>query len=646
MKTFVPVLALAAGVSATFHNAPPFSFPGNTDNKCTDKQKPGFSWDDLDFGDFFDYKDFNFRGWKCEDDGEKRGKFAPRTFGKAITGTCSSDKKKSPSFGCGAAVDKFSLGSIHVKPEFDCDLEFHYDMPDGSSCKHRSPCKKSGTTIVNRQCGGAKNVTIVYPPQPDLPKPSCSIRVPTISFDCDTASSTKPPKTKTTKTPPATTAPPAEATTTPPAGTPPAESNTPPAESSTSPAENTPPAETNTPPAESNNPPAESNTPPVESNTPPAETSPEATATSTVAPGQQTSSSPVEQTSDVVVPPPVTKTITTSYDSTSTIFTTSTQTVTSCEPTVPDCPANSVVTTVVTVAVSTTICPVTETLTTIEGPSPSAQPSEGPSDGPSDGPSQGPSDGPTSAPGVATTSSPVVGGTTGVVSSVSPVETLPCPGVVPSCLNTFLFTIGCSDNTDTACYCPDATFVKNVYDCLYAHGETDSIIAEAVAYFQGICGKWVNENPAIATDATVTTYITVTAQPTVAPVYTTVIVDVTTVVPCTDDAGEVIPSSSTTVTVSTSMTVPQVDFTTGSSGGVDMIPITAIPAVTTPPAGSPGGPGAVITANGTAITVPTGTGSLIPTGTQTPPVVIGAGGRVSASFGLAAAVAFAAAIAL
>ncbi|KAK4151442.1 hypothetical protein C8A00DRAFT_35891, partial [Chaetomidium leptoderma] len=195
MKSFVPVLALAAGVSATFHKAPPFTCPGNTDNKCTDKQQPGFSWDDLEIGDFFNYRDFNFNGWKCEDDGDKRGRFAPRTGKRAIGGTCTSDKKKSPSFGCGPVVDRFSLGSIHVKPEFDCDLEFHYDMPDGSTCKHRSACRKSGTTVVNRQCGGAKNVTIVYPPQPNKPKPSCSVRVPTISFDCSTASSTKTPKT-------------------------------------------------------------------------------------------------------------------------------------------------------------------------------------------------------------------------------------------------------------------------------------------------------------------------------------------------------------------------------------------------------------------------------------------------------------------
>jgi hypothetical protein len=628
MKSFIPVLALAAGVSATFKKAPIFSFPGNTDNVCTDKQKPGFNWDDLDFGDFFDYKDFNFKGWKCEDDGDSRGRFAPRTGRKAIGGVCSSDKKKSPSFGCGARVDKFSLGSIHVKPEFDCDLEFHYDMPDGSSCKHRSPCRKSGTTVVNRQCGGAKNVTIVYPPQPNKPKPSCSIKVPTISFDCDTASSTKPPKTK-TKTPPATTAAPPVKTT---AATSEVEepSTTPAGESSSS-----PPAETET-----------KVVPGVTT------TSTGAEATSSVAPGQETSTTVAEESSTTVAEensttvaeessttaaeensttvaeessttvaeegsssvPPVTKTITTSYDSTSTIFSTSTQTITQCEPTIADCPADSVTTTVVTVAVSTTICPVTETLTTVET---------------------------TPAPTPAT--STVAAGTSdAVVTSAKPVETLPCPSVVPSCLNTFIFDLGCTDNTDAECYCPDAKFVKNVYDCLYAHGETDAIISEAVAYFQGICGKWVEENPAIATCATITTYITVTATPTVAPVYSTVFVDVTTVVPCTDEAGEVIPSSSTTVTVSTSMTVPQVDFTTGPAGGVEIIPITEPAATESLSPITSSGPSPVVTANGTTIGVPTGTASLFPTNS----IVTAGVSRVGASFGLAAAVAFVAAVAL
>ncbi|KAL2149840.1 hypothetical protein VTH82DRAFT_7516 [Thermothelomyces myriococcoides] len=610
MKNFVPFAALAAGVSATFIHAPPFTCPANTDNQCTDKQKPGFSWDDLDFGDFFDYGGFHFRGWKCEDAGGSRGRFAPRTFKKVIGGTCHADKSQSPSFGCGPDLDRFSLGSIHVKPEFDCDLEFHYDMPDGSICKHRSPCSRSGTTVHNTQCGGAKNVTIIYPPQPDKPKPTCSIQVPTISFDCSTASSTLPPKTKTSQTAGATTTPPAGDTTT----TTSAVETTPTSDAEVS---STSTGQTGAPPVQTSVTlvPGNNTTIPI----------PGVSSTSTVSPGEETSSSdsssvatptPGESSSDsTVIVPPVTKTVTTSFDSTSTIFTTSTQTITSCAPEQSaDCPANSVTTTVVTIAISTTVCPVTETRTTVRhrlGCVP---------------------------PGDATTTA--VG--SDVVSSAAPVETLPCPAIVPSCLNTFLFSVGCSDNTDAACYCPDATFVKNVYDCLYAHGENDAIIAEAIAYFQGICGGWVSENPAIATGATITTYITVTATPTVAPVYTTVTVDVTTVVPCTNDAGEVIPSSSTTVTVSTSLTVPQVGFSPGPSddGDVNVVPITtatgspAVPTTVTPPAGN----GPVFTGNGTVtgITTPTFTSSPSPTDT---PVVVGGSGRVTASFGLAAAVA-------
>lgn len=648
-----------------FRNALPFTWPGNIDNECTEKQKPGFDWGDLDFGNFFQYKDFFFNGWKCEEEFERKGRFDARTGKKVIGGICTSDRKNSPSFGSGPVVDRFSLGSIHVKPEFDCDLEFIYDMPDGSTCKHRSFCRKTGTTVVNRQCGGAKNVTIVYPPQPDKPKPSCSIKVPTISFDCETASSTKPPKTK-TKTPPGpiTTTSDVEATTTSDVETTP-----------TSDVETTPTSDVET-----------TSTPDVEtpsSSEPPADTT-DITTSPTPGPGttppfpipgNSSSTAPVEESSSasssVVVPPTsshVTKTITTSYDSTSTIFTTSTQTITQCEPTVTECPGDSVTTTIVTVPVSTTICPVTETQTTIETVSVTDTPA------------------PTTAPPAESPSTTVAGGDSSsdvATSSVEPVETLPCPSIVPSCLNTFLFTTGCTDNTDAECYCPDATFVKNVYDCLYAHGETDEIIAEAVSYFQGICGRWVDQNPGIATDATVTTYITVTATPTVAPVYTTIVVDATTVVPCTDDAGQVIPSSSTTVTVSTSMTVPQVDFTTHPAGDVDVIPITTAPApvVTGTPGGNDGpgsegpgseGPGAegpgsegpgsegpgiegpgssgpdnggaITTANGSTIPVPTGTGSLRPT--TTPPVIVNVGGRVGASFGFAAAVALVVAVAL
>ncbi len=140
-----------------------------------------------------------------------------------------------------------------------------------------------------------------------------------------------------------------------------------------------------------------------------------------------------------------------------------------------------------------------------------------------------------------------------------PVQTLPCPSVVPQCLNTWLFVVSCADNTDHACYCPSEIFVENVFTCIYAHGETDTIVSQAVIFFQGICAPYVPANPAIATGATVTSYITVTAAPstTLPPaVYTTVTVQATTVVPCTDSAGAVIPGSSSTVVVSTAQSTP------------------------------------------------------------------------------------------
>jgi hypothetical protein len=130
-----------------------------------------------------------------------------------------------------------------------------------------------------------------------------------------------------------------------------------------------------------------------------------------------------------------------------------------------------------------------------------------------------------------------------------------------------MFAVGCKDNTDSACYCPDNDFVNNVFACLYAHGESDDVISEAVSYFQGICAPFVPSNPGIVTGAaSITTVLTVTATSSIAS-YTTIQVVATTVVPCTDDVGETIPASSSTVTISTAMTVPQVVFTTITATG-------------------------------------------------------------------------------
>src|ERR1700760_1810289 len=97
-----------------------------------------------------------------------------------ITGTAHSDLSRCPSFGCGGSsgISAFSVTELQISVEFDCDLEFHYNMPGGSTCKQTHSCSSGGSIVKNTQCGGAKNVTVVYPSQSSgngKGKSSCSI---------------------------------------------------------------------------------------------------------------------------------------------------------------------------------------------------------------------------------------------------------------------------------------------------------------------------------------------------------------------------------------------------------------------------------------------------------------------------------------
>lgn len=229
-------------------------------------------------------------------------------------------------------------------------------------------------------------------------------------------------------------------------------------------------------------------------------------------------------------------------------------------------------------------------------------------------------------------------------SPAAPTETLPCPTIVPACISTWNFVVGCVDNGDASCYCPDANFVQNVYQCLYAYGDSDETVAEAIQYFQGICGSYAGNNPAVATGASLTTYLTATATPPASA--TTIVVHETTVVPCTNSAGEILPSSSSTVTVSTVLTVPQVALTTytaSSTTEVGVVPVTsyATSAVETaspvsPSVVAPGGEAPIYPTGSSAGVsgVAQGTTALVPSASQTTVVTAGAG-KTGASLGAA-----------
>lgn len=614
-----------------------FKCPENTDNKCNTQQESGWDWSDLQLGSFSSYGGFSFGGFECEEGYGKRepgSRFAPRTS-KALKGSCGHDKESSPSFGCGqdSDVEAFSVSTIDVITEFDADLEFHFSMEDGSTCKQRSSCSSQGSTVKNSQCGGAKNVTIVYPSGQSgdkIPKASstCGVSIPTVSFDCSSASSTTTKYTQThssqikTSTVPSI---PGKPTATGPSGVKP-----------TSPASETGPK----PVGPSG--PAGSQTTSVVSQTPPTPSSAESTSVSSVEVPSSVESTTYEITSTAI----------TSFQTTSTVYSTSIQTITSCGPEVVSCPAGvsegTAATTTVVVAISTTICPVTATQTSVfttshavtqtqvVPPAESTTAGEVPPAGESSPAESGP------APESSTSELSPIASTTSE-SPAAPTETLPCPTIVPACISTWNFVVGCVDNADASCYCPDANFVQNVYQCLYAYGDSDETVAEAIQYFQGICGSYAGNNPAVATGASLTTYLTATATPPASA--TTIVVHETTVVPCTNSAGEVLPSSSSTVTVSTVITVPQVALTTytASTGAeVGVVPVTSYPASaveTASPVSPSGGAGgeAPLYPTGSspsASGVAQGTTALVPSASQTTVVTAGAG-KTGASLGAA-----------
>ncbi|KAG7100316.1 hypothetical protein HYQ45_015847 [Verticillium longisporum] len=666
MKNTYALMALAASlgeVSATWKHAKPFSCPDNTNNDCfSDKQKGGFDWQDTIPGRISNYNNFDFKGWTCE---SKPG----RTNDRSIKGKCGSDKFDAPNFGSG---DKFSIGYFDVSVEFDCDLEFHYDMPDGGLCKHRAPCSKQGTTVKNSQCGGAKNVTVVYPPQPNKPKTKCGVDIWKIGFDCDKPKPPTPPKytnppktTLSTISVPSTTpvvsipvssAPVVSVPVSVPGYSVPVESA--PASSapvvsvpvpsvpasvpvvsipaSSAPVESVPgysvPVESahasSAPVVSVPVPSAPASSAPVVSVpvSVPVESAPVSSAPVESAPGYSvpaesvpavtTSAAIPEQSIPVVPEEPITQV--TSYQTVSTIFTTKIKTVTDCGPEKPECGgAETPVVVTVTIPQTTTVCDVTETIITT--PTPTAVKPEQPET--PEYPEQ---------PEVTVSSAVAVPSGT---APETPIETLPCPDVVPKCLNTWIFSVGCQDNTDTACYCPDVAFVENIFSCIYAYGGSDDVISEATKFFQGVCAGHVKENPAIVTDAErINTVITVVPTATSGAHYTTITLDATTVVPCVTD-GTTIEGSSTTTVIKSTIEVPKVDFTT-PAGATDVVPIapTVVPIVETP--GAPAEPTLVV-----APSAPAGTGGVIPTPAPSGQVPVEAGaGKVSAGVGAVMAI--------
>lgn len=194
----------------------------------------------------------------------------------------------------------------------------------------------------------------------------------------------------------------------------------------------------------------------------------------------------------------------------------------------------------------------------------------------------------------------------------------------------------CAGNSDTDCFCPNAAFVQNVYDCVYAYAPNDQAVADAVGYFQGLCGNYAQRNPVIVTGAGCIGYINATYVPPPAAQPTVIWVTATTVVPCPDKTGGMISSA---VVQTLSAQVPQIGLHSVGNG-IGIVPIT----YTSPPnpaetgKGKGSSPYVMPSSNGTTGATKTGSSEI-------PYVTAGASrAQVGAGFGAAALAAFALAL--
>ncbi|KAL1609967.1 hypothetical protein SLS60_001632 [Paraconiothyrium brasiliense] len=607
-----------------------YNTPGYNNNECTDKQKGGYDWSDLNDGDKpGKYDDFDFGGdWSCSTKKfGKRDHLTKRTFSaKAITNSCG--KEKPASFSCDQKKEGFSLTHIDVSVDHDADLDFHYKMKDGSICKQRASCKKEGTTVQNTQCGGAESVD-VYLGNSSEGRDDCEIGFHQIGFDCNPGESYTPPP---PYTPPVT----SEA--------PPSSSEVPPPESSSEvpPPETTPPPQTtdSPPPPESSSESVSIKTPIcgygscnsgyTNSTAPP--TPPETPVSSTEIPPSSTpvESTPVESTPAESTPVESTPAESTPAESTPAESSPASSTPPPSETTPsgecggygqPACEASS-----------TPVESQPAESTPVE-----SQPAESTpvSSAPADSTTPPTETAPATSYNATVPSSPV--------SSQPPTVTPPPggytpPDCLPKCLNTWLkIKSECKDNTDSACYCKVPDLTDNVIDCVKAYG-TEEEVKQALSYFVGICAPQIPQNPGIIDKCTDVPLAPPTAPVTSAPetpattaagetpVTTAAPQQPTTPAPGQPETPVTTPAPApeqpsdipcTTITYGgSSYTVPQVGFTTetpGAPGANPTEPIALYPAAPTP-APAPANPTAPYpVASGasgfTSVSYPTGTGA-------------------------------------
>ncbi|CAK7566747.1 MAG: hypothetical protein SEPTF4163_004699, partial [Sporothrix epigloea] len=139
---FAFLLSLVASAAATLTESAAAECA--CEHTCTPTQMEGFQFSECTFGEINTYNGFHWEGFSCVSESVfwGRSRIDRRTTGDVISGVSHSNPELCPSFDVleSEIIEAFSVTEIHITTEFDCDLEFHYSMTDGSTCKDTHSC--------------------------------------------------------------------------------------------------------------------------------------------------------------------------------------------------------------------------------------------------------------------------------------------------------------------------------------------------------------------------------------------------------------------------------------------------------------------------------------------------------------------------
>lgn len=157
------LLLLLAGFAAApafaydWAHVAPFSRPANIYNRCTDPQRHGFDFKNVEDGPIGIYGDMLFSDFTVLRPTTRQDEPEPEPHEGHIFGML----QQSPSISA-VGARPFSIHKLQLRSSCDAQIELQYHTPDGLTCTNTHMCTTSPLMLRNTQCGGESHCTSNY----------------------------------------------------------------------------------------------------------------------------------------------------------------------------------------------------------------------------------------------------------------------------------------------------------------------------------------------------------------------------------------------------------------------------------------------------------------------------------------------------